>query len=269
MPNFLWLSRRDAPAISDAALAALLAGAEVPAGSARELQPLAVVLAELTGWPDADELRGEAQTLAAFRNQLGARAASHPRPARKPRSRSLHVKTAAAAAVTVLGLAGIASAAYARALPDGLQRLAHDVIGAPTPGSRPVSGLTPASPTAIGHPVYGLCNAWAHAKAHGTHKQRATAFARLAAAAGGPDDVTKYCATAAPGRPSPTPRSHPSPTPHGSGKPAAHPTPHGSGKPGGLPTPHGSGKPTTHPTPHSSGKPTAHPTPHGSGKPGR
>ena len=257
MPNFLWPSRKDAPAISDAALAALLAGAEVPAGAARELQPLAVVLAELTGWASGDELRGEAETLAAFRSQIGAPGPAHRRLARKPRplSRPLHVKAAAAAAVTVLGLGGLASAAYARALPAGLQKLAHDIIGAPTPGPEPAAGPSPAGPAAIGHPVYGLCNAWAHAKAHGTRKQRATAFARLAAAAGGPRNVPRYCATVTPGRTSPSQRPHPSPAPHGSGKPTAHPTPHGSGKPSAHPTPHGSGKPSGLPTAHASGKP--------------
>jgi hypothetical protein len=256
MPNFLWPSRKDAPAISDAALAALLAGAEVPAGAARELRPLAVVLAELTGWPADDELRGEAETLAAFRSQIGTQGAGHRRPAPKTPlfSRLRHVK-AAAAAVMVLVLGGIASAAYVRALPTGLQKLAHDIIGAPTPGPGPAAGPSPASPAAIGHPVYGLCNAWAHAKAHGTRKQRATAFARLAAAAGGPGNVPGYCATVTPGRTSPSHRPHPSPAPHGPGKPTAHPTPHGSGKPTAHPTPHGSGKPSGLPAAHASGKP--------------
>ena len=78
MPGFLLPGRRDVPAISDASLAALLAGAEPSGGSAPQLRPLAEALADLTGKPAGDELDGEAETLAAFRNQLGA-----PRPAQR------------------------------------------------------------------------------------------------------------------------------------------------------------------------------------------
>jgi len=90
----------------------------------------------------------------------------------------------------------------------------------------------------------------------------ATAIApeELAAAAGGPANVTAYCtATAHTATP---PSSHPAPTPsQHSGEPTSLPTPHGSGKPTALPTPHGSGKPTALPTPHGSGEPTGQPAP--------
>lgn len=59
MPNFPWASRRDASSISDASLAALLAGAKLPADSAPQLRPLADALAELSGRPGRDELSGE------------------------------------------------------------------------------------------------------------------------------------------------------------------------------------------------------------------
>jgi len=263
MPNFTWPNWREVPLISDASLEALLAGAELPPGAAPELRPLAEALAELTARPDGDELAGEADTLTAFREHFGARG-----PARdmsrhrrlRPRSRHLPLRAAAAAA-TILGLGGLATAAYAGALPTGLQRLAHDIIGAPAAVARPTARPSPAIPAASGQPGYGLCTAWAHAKAHGTRKQRAVAFQDLATAAGGPGNVTAYCAatahTAAPpsARPAPTPSQH-------SGKPTALPTPHGSGKPTALPTPHGSGKPTALPTPRGSGKPSAQPTPH-------
>jgi hypothetical protein len=264
MPNFTWPNRRDVPLISDAALAALLTGAELPPGAAPELRPLAEALAELGGRPAGDELAGEADTLTAFRAHFGARGPAHRVSRnRPPRLRSRHLPLrAAAAAATILGLGGLATAAYAGALPSGLQRLAHDIIGAPAAGARPAARPSPAIPAASGQPGYGLCTAWAHAKAHGTRKQRAAAFNELAAAAGGPGNVTAYC-TATAQTPSPSFRPAPIP-PHPSGKPTALPTPHGSAKPTALPTPHGSGKPTALPTPHASGKPTALPTPHNS-----
>lgn len=265
MPNFLWPGHRDAPMIKDTSLAALLAGAELPTGLAPELRPLAEALAELRARPSSDELEGEAETLAAFRDQFRALPMAPRPPARKPPllSHPLLVKAAAAAA-TVLSLGGIAAAAYAGALPAPVQRLAHDFISAPPPGT-PQPALTPstARPAALGDPAYRLCTAWAHAKAGGTRKQQAAAFGRLEAVAGGAGKVTPYCATAARRGASPSQRPQPAPTPHGTGRPSVLPVPHGSGKPSGLPTPHGSAGPTVHPTPHGTGKPSALPTPHG------
>jgi hypothetical protein len=268
MPNFTGPSRRDVPLISDAALAALLTGAELPPGAAPQLRPLAETLAELAGRPAEDELDGEAGTLTAFRDQFGgAGPARHAGRGRRPRLHSWPLPLRVAAAVaTILGLGGLATGAYARVLPTGLQRLAHDVIGAPAAGTRPATKPSPAIPAATGQPGYGLCTAWAHAKAQGTRKQLAVAFDRLAAAAGGAANVTAYCTAAARTTTPLSSRSRPAPTPrHRSGKPTVLPTPHGSGKPTVLPTPHGSGKPTALPTPHGSGKPSALPTPH---KPG-
>jgi hypothetical protein len=266
MPNSTWPNRRDVSLISDASLAALLAGAELPPGAVPELRPLAEALAELAGRPTGDELAGEADTLTAFREHFGAPgSAHHVSRNRRPKLRSRPGPLrAAAAAATILGLGGLATAAYAGALPAGLQRLAHDIIGAPAAGARPDARPSPAIPAAPGQPGYGLCTAWAHAKAHGTRKQRAVAFHELAAAAGGPGNVTAYCnatahtATPPSSRPAPTPSRH-------SGKSTALPTPHSSGKPTALPTPQGSGKPTALPTPQGSGKPTALLTPHNRG----
>ena len=266
MPNSFWPGHRDVPMIGDAPLAALLAGTPLPPGAGPELRPLAEALAELRARPASDELAGEAETLAAFRNQFGApRMACRP-PARTPRSRRLLPVKAAAAAATVLSLGGIATAAYAGALPAPVQRFAHDIAGAPAPGSQPA--LTPPSArpaTTTQDPVYGLCAAWAHAKAHGTAAQRAVAFRTLAAAAGGAGNVTAYCATAAPPGMSPSQRPQPSPAPRATGKPSGLPVPRGSGKPSGLPSPHGTGAPTVRPTPHSTGKPSGLPTPRHSG----
>jgi hypothetical protein len=265
MPNLSGPGYRDVPMIEDTSLAALLAGAELPADSAPELRPLAEALAELRARPASDELEGEAATLAAFRNQFGAAHQAHrpPAPTQPPR-RLLPVKAAAAAA-TVLSLGGIATAAYAGALPAPVQRLAHGIIGAPPPDTQPAVTPSPAGPATTGDPAYGLCTAWAHAEAHGTAAQRAVAFRRLAAAAGGAGNVTAYCATAAPPGTSPAQTPQPAPAPHGTGRPSGLPAPHGSGQPTGLPASHGTGGPTVRPTPHSTGKPSGLPTPRRSG----
>jgi hypothetical protein len=255
--------------IEDASMAALLDGTELPAGAAPELRPLAHALAGLRGQPGHDELAGEAETLVAFRRQFAAPGGAH-RPSavkRRPAARRrplLSRPLAAGTAAAFLGLAGTATAAYAGALPPVAQRVAHDIIGAPAPAARPAARPPSGTP---GNAAYGLCTAWTHAREHGTRKQQAAAFTRLAVAAGGAGKVTAYCAAVpAPGRTPAHPRTA-LPTPHGSGKPTALPTPQGSGKPTALPTPQGSGKPTALPTPHGSGKPTALPTPHGSSAP--
>jgi hypothetical protein len=265
MPSFLWPGHRDVP-IGDTFLAALLAGTELPPGSALELRPLAEALAGLRGQPASDELEGEAKTLTAFRGQFGAPRIAHRPPARMPSPRRrLRPVKAAAAAATVLSLGGIATAAYAGALPATAQRLAHDIIGAPAPGSQPAIRPSWAGPATTADPAYGLCTAWAHAKAHGTGKQRAVAFARLAAAAGGAGNVTRYCATTAPPSMSPSQTPQPSATPHGTSRPSGLPAPHASGKPSSLPGPRTTGPPTARPTPHGTGKPGGLPTPRSSG----
>jgi hypothetical protein len=257
--------------IGDASLEALLEGAELPAGSAPELRSLAKALAALTAGPASHELAGKASALVAFRQlpcTLHPARRRHPAQRRHPARRRRHRRpvppfrllparaVAVAAAAAMAGLGGIATAAYAGALPAAAQRVAHDFIGAPAASPTPATRPSPVGPDATGHPGYGLCTAWANAKAHGIRKQQAVAFRNLAAAAGGASKVTSYCAAMAHRRASPPQRAQPASTPHGSGKPSGRPTPHGSGRPTGLPTP----------TPHRPGKPSSLPTPHPPGQ---
>lgn len=257
MPNFPWPGRRDVSAISDASLSALLAGAELPAGSPPGLRPVAEALAALTAAPAGDELTGEAEALAVFRDRLGV-----PSPTRRPRRRPallaplLSARAAAAAAVAALGIGGFATAAFAGALPAPAQQFAHHTIGAPaahasqptsTHASQPTSTHpsatdTPAGPDATGPAAFGLCTAWTHAKEHGTTKQKAVAFRNLAQAAGGAGNVADYCGTvphpgASHSRSTGKPSSHPTP-PHPTGPPSSHPTGPPSSHPTGPPTPH-------------------------------
>jgi len=164
--------RQDGSAVTDADLAALLAGEGVPAG----LRPVADILAALTAEATAGELAGEARALAEYRCRAGAPEAR--RQARLgpavlvPRISS---KVAAAAAGVVVLLGGVATAAYADVLPAPIQRLAHDTIGAPyAPGARPArpvhrlavpgQSAEPGSPPGQGHSGPGQAP---HAK--GTH----------------------------------------------------------------------------------------------------
>ena len=229
MPDFGKPNHRDVPVISDASLAALLEDAKLAAGAAPQLRPLANALADLTGQPEGDELDGEDQTLAAFRNQVSAPSTAYRAHQRRPQllPRSLSARIAVAASAVALSLGGLTTAAYARALPAPVQRLAHDIIGAPAPRFQPAMRRSPAAryPSAV------------------------------------PSGRT-HPATASHGRGKPS--AHP--TPHGRGKPSAHPTPHGHGKPSTHPTPHGHGKPSAHPTPQGRGKPSAHPTSRGQGE---
>jgi len=258
MPNLWWLSRQDAPDMGDASLAALLAGSEPAEGLSPGLQPLADALASLTVRAASDELAGEAAALAEFHHRVGVPVpVSRSRHRRRPLLTSLlSARAAAAAAVAALGLGGFATAAFAGALPAPAQQFAHHTFGAPASdggqptGTHPGATTTPAGPDATGAAAFGLCTAWAHAKAHGTSSQQAVAFRNLAAAAGGASNVTAYCAAVPHPRASSSRGSHPAgpPASHRTGPPTSHPT--------GPPTSHPTGPPTSHPT----GPPASHPT---------
>ena len=147
MPNLPWPKRRDEPVTGDPSLAALLAWAEFPPGSAPEMRPVGEVLAALTAGPTDDELAGEAAALAAYRSRGGA-----PRPATRARRRTrrpllplLSARAAAtvAAAAAVLLFSAFATAAYTQVLPAPVQRLAHAIIGAPGRGWRAGHGAVP------------------------------------------------------------------------------------------------------------------------------
>lgn len=197
-PGFSERDRRDAPEAEDTAVTHLLAGAELPPDAPAGLRPVAEVLAALRAAPTGGELSGEAEALARFREIV-------TRPARRSfRRRAALVasrfstRVAAAAAVAALGLGGVATAAYAGSLPAPLQRFAHETVGAPAPrGGRPAlpgprtSASSPV-PATTGPAAYGLCTAYASAKAEGA-AERPADFRRLAAAAGGPGKVASYC----------------------------------------------------------------------------
>jgi hypothetical protein len=256
MPNFPWPDRWSASPAEDAALAALLAGTELPADSGTGLQPSADVLAALVAPASTDELAGEAVAMAEFRHQFGSSDLSHCRSRRRRPTlltSLLSAKAAAVAAIAAVGVGAAATtAAFAGALPDSLQNFAHHTIGAPAanqgkaPSARPTGSATPVGPNASGNAAFGLCTAYKHATEHGTAAQKAIAFRNLVKAAGGAGNVAAFCAAV----------PHPgSPSPHPTGQPSTHPT--------GPPSPHPTGQPSTHPTgapsPHPTGRPSTQP----------
>jgi hypothetical protein len=109
MPNFPQPQRQDEPVVTDADLAALLAGTtDVLPG----LRPVADVLAALTAEPSGVELAGEHRALAEFRRRAGAPAPAHrARRGTARRTSRLGVKVGASVTAAAVVLGGGAAAA--------------------------------------------------------------------------------------------------------------------------------------------------------------
>jgi hypothetical protein len=265
MPNIPGSQRADVPELPDGALDALLTGDLVTDEACAGLQPAASLLAALNAAPHDGELAGHARALAGFRHRGGMPVHARRSARRRPRlliSPLAAKATAAVAAAAAAALGGVAAAAYTGTLPAPAQQFAHSMIGAPSPqpshrpgtpqpSHRPgTPQATPArsdavGPDATGPAAFGLCTAYAHAKAHGTASQKAMAFRNLAAAAGGVAKIAAYCtAVPHPGN-SQSSLAAPAPT-HPFGPPASHPT----GKPSSQPTAHPTGRPSSAPTTH-------------------
>src|SRR5215472_6539020 len=240
MPNFSWLARRDASGIQDADLSALLAGRTPQPDTSAPLQHVADVLAALRAAPASGEAVGRGAALAQFRAQVGVSSQSIRSRRRRPTllSSLLSAKAAAAAAVAAVSLGGVATAAFANALPPAAQQFAHDTIGAPSPHASHSANTntghsgTPVGPNASGPAAFGLCTAFANATQHGTAAQKAVAFRNLEKAAGGAANVASFCASVA--HPGATPQTG-APTTHPAGEPTSHPR--------GPPSPHPTGPP--------------------------
>ncbi len=279
MPNFPWPGPRDASQIPDAALDALLAGAQTPVDW--QAQPVADLVTALTAPATSDELAGEAEVLAFFRYHAGVSVPVRHSLRRRTKliSTLLTAKAAAMVAAAVVSVGGVATAAYAGALPTPIQNIAHTTIGAPAaPSAAPAALASPsASPSGSHHPgaapgAWGLCYAYAH----GTAAQKAAALPRLTALAGSASKIAGYCAA--------LPKlAHRTgwhrgcwPFPRPSGAPTTRPSWTPTARPSGAPTAHPSWTPTARPTSLPSCPPGVHPTgppsplrgwPHPSGKP--
>ena len=239
----------------------LLAGDPTAGGSAA----LTALLAAATAPGTPGELAGEEAVLEAF-HAAGSGVSSSPTPSRARRlpllSTLLASKVVAAAAAGGIAIAGTAAAAYTGNLPDALQDVAHQTIGAPaatdnpsadrpeapaeTPTGRPATA-TPVGPDASGHAAFGLCTAWDK----GGVAKTSVAYDALVKAAGGEDKIKAYCATVAhPGKSADHPTGAPT-------TPAARPTTHPTEAPESESTTHATGAPADVPTPTA---PAAKPT---------
>jgi hypothetical protein len=109
----------------------------IPPGAPPEIHDLAHMLAAVAGPAEPGELTGAVATLAAF-TRLGSPAGISPAAPRSAR-RSMpewrargRLPLAAAVTAVAAGLGGTA-AAYAGVLPDPIQHVAYEIIGAPSP----------------------------------------------------------------------------------------------------------------------------------------
>lgn len=222
----------------------------------------------LTGPASAAELSGEDDAVALYRTSSAGRTSAARRLWRPAvLSSALATKLLTALAAGAVGLGGAATVAYTGTLPDGLQDVAHNTIGAPAAHPKATPSRTPVGPDATGPAAWGLCQAFGKDKGnadnpHGKagergHGQQSVAYRNLAEAAGvtatdsdtaAAAKIDAYCATV------PKPSGSPEPE---STEPATHPT----GAPDVLPNgkQRHTGKPSTVPG-HETGSPEAHPT---------
>jgi hypothetical protein len=205
---------------------------------------LVALLARATAPGHPVELVGEEFAVAHLRATRPALTSPHP-PAtrRRPLARVFTVKAAAAAAVAVLALGGVAIAATVGAFPQGIGGSDRGAVGpaasggggSVAPGATGASGQSAGpkktagpSASASARPadlkaLRGLCEAYTRAVAKDPDKALENkAFDRLITAAGGEDKVPQFCADLL-GAPAATPspdaqkNGHPTPTPHAGG----------------------------------------------------
>lgn len=246
-------------------VARLMAGDTTAGGS----PALAALLAAATAPGTPGELAGEEAVIAAF-HAAGSGISHSPTPTRARRlpllSTLLASKVVAAAAAGGIAVAGTAAAAYTGNLPDALQDVAHQTIGAPatagdaaddrpeapeaTPTGRPATA-TPVGPDASGAAAHGLCTAWDK----GGLATTSVAYEALVKAAGDASKIEAYCAKVEHPGQAPTDHATGAPTTP-AGKPTARPT-QAETHPTSAPTTHATGAPADAPTPTAPGaKPT-------------
>jgi hypothetical protein len=227
------LQDRHRLALDEGTAERLLIGRLDPADAPPGYTPVAALLAALSAPPDTEELAGQAAVLAVF----AAAARSRPVGMRLLTPRRSRVLTklltakAAAAALGVLMTGGVAAATGN--LPAPAQQAAHALLGgAGVPAPAEATATTrahPVGPDVAGPAARGLCRAWSAGQGgQQGSKLDAPAFAALAKAAGGSDQIAAYCARVTASRPGGAgqgapPSSLPASTAAGSG--------HGQGSP--------------------------------------
>ncbi|MBO0816137.1 MAG: hypothetical protein J2P30_13475 [Actinobacteria bacterium] len=166
MPNIPQSPLQGGSAVTDADLAALLAGKR---DVAPWLRPVADVLAALSTEPSPAELTGEARALAQFRRRAGVLVPLEgARRGTAGLSSRLSTKIAAGATAAAVVLGGAATAAFAGVLPAPIQRFAHDAIGAPYAPSAPRHGPAHGNPAVLPGPLASHGTPAPSAKPHPT-----------------------------------------------------------------------------------------------------
>jgi hypothetical protein len=161
--------------------------AEAPAGYGG----LARLLAAATAPPTPEELAGEQVVLAQFRAVVQSRPPTLV-PRRAPMPSKLFTVKAAAAAVVVLSIGGVAAAT---GLLPGQARPVADQAASTTAAGAAAHGLGKAAVADLDKATHGLCQAWQAGEGTDQGARMDTvAFQALAAAAGGADNVAAYCA---------------------------------------------------------------------------
>ena len=171
---------------------------------------------ELIAWSLAapalpDELADQRRALATFRDRRGAGIAAIaprilattpvPHADKQPtvvRSR-VALLCIAAISASAMSVGGLSAAAYVDILPEGLQHVMHNTIGAPDASASTRSATHRAKDTvapADRATTLALCRAWAAQSSQGMARQRSAAFRSLVTAAGGAGKVDAYCASA-------------------------------------------------------------------------
>lgn len=206
--------------------------ADSPTADDDDEQALAILFAALRAPAVPSELAGREDYLAAFAAAQTLRTATNPSRRKSMLATLLATKTVVAG-VALVACAGTAAAAYTGSLPDTLQDVAHQSVGAPAPdathkaspdSARPTASEAPSAtpkpkksakgPDATGSAAHGLCTAYVK----GGLGAKSTARQALSDAAGGPSNIPAYCAAVLKDSPDATARRH------ATGKPSDHPT---------------------------------------------
>jgi hypothetical protein len=267
------MSDHDQPSTGDQAddlwlIDRILAGETGP-----EQAPLAELFSAAAAPAQPAELAGLDAAVAAFTELRPTMVRAQQARARKlpVLSALLANRVAAAAAVGGIALASTVPAAYAGALPAGLQNFAHHTIGAqaahhqkpdqrdqtahPTGNQTSSPTTTPISPDPTSSASFALCTAWTRGELATT----SVAYTFLETAAGGKDNIAAYCATIThPGAPINRPSST-SPASPGSIRPTSSASTHPDGNSSSHPT--SSHHPSNHPAGDSpTSAPPVHPS---------
>jgi hypothetical protein len=229
-------------------------------------QALAILFSALRSPALPEELLRQSDYLEAFAATQTLR--TDPIPTRRNKMLALLMAKTTIAAAALVAVAGAGTAAYTGSLPNGLQDVAHHVVGAPAvdhtqaPDSQadPRATDLTATPSATSTPEashssnrVGSVHGWCTAYLHGGLATKSTTYRRLAKAAGGTNRISAFCADVAhPGNPQATA----GPTSQPTGQPSAQPTATPSAHPTGQSSAHPTGQSSAHPTSQPSNTPT-------------